>query len=193
MRLHVLSGGALAIAAALAVLVGASLGLEMEHVALLGLALGAVVGLVPQGRSLHRLLGFATGFALAWVGYLLRAAVLPDSTSGRAVAVLLVVVGCAVVHLLSRGRLPLWASLVGVTALVGAYEETYTAAPSQVAPQSMTAATAVLLAVALGYVVSTLFDPDVTAGVGPAEDRSAQDIDAQETTSVDEPMTESVR
>lgn len=193
MRLNVLSGGALAVVAAVAVLVGASLGLEIEHVALLGLALGAVVGLVPQGRSLHRLLGFAAGFGLAWVGYLLRAAVLPDSTSGRAVAVLLVLLGCTLVYLVSRGRLPLWASLVGVAALVGAYEETYTAAPSQVAAQSMTAATTVLLAVAVGYVVSAVSVPDAAAGVRAAGERPARNHDDHDTTSIDELLTEPVR
>ena len=191
MRLNVLSGGALAVVAAVAVLVGASLGLEIEHVALL--ALGAVVGLVPQGRSLHRLLGFAAGFGLAWVGYLLRAAVLPDSTSGRAVAVLLVLLGCTLVYLVSRGRLPLWASLVGVAALVGAYEETYTAAPSQVAAQSMTAATTVLLVVAVGYVVSAVFAPDAGAGVRAAGQRPAKNHDDHHTTSIDELLTEPVR
>jgi hypothetical protein len=176
MRLNVLSGGALAVAAAVAVLAGASLGLEMEHVALLGLALGAVVGLVPQGRPLHRLLGFASGFVIAWVGYLLRAAVLPDSTSGRAVA------ACTLVYLLTRGRLPLWASLVGVAALVGAYEETYTAAPSQVADQSLSAATTILLAVAVGYLVSAVVAPDAGGRT-----------DHEDTLSIDELMTEPVR
>jgi hypothetical protein len=184
MRQSILVGGVLAAIAAVAVLLGAAFGLDIEHVALLGIALGAVVGLVPQGRSANRLLGFVGGFALAWVGYGLRAAALPDSAGGRAVAVVLVVLACAVVAMATRGTLPLWSTLVGVAAMVGAYEETYTAAPSQFVDQSLSAATAVLLAVALGYVVSALFTPD--AEPAPSKRRHADDQDVH---SIDELMT----
>ncbi len=188
MRLDILSGAALAITAAAAVVLGAFFGLELDHVALLGIALGAVVGLVPQGRSIHRLAGFGAGFGLAWTGYALRAAVLPDSTSGRAVAVLAVVLGCLLVHLASRHTVPPWSALVGVAAMVGAYEETYTAAPSQFVDQSMSAATTVLLTAAIGYLVSALFVPDAV----PAQD-SPHTAAEQDTQSIDELMTESAR
>jgi len=168
-RLDILSGGALAAAVALTVLAGVAFGLELDHVALLGVALGAAVGLVPQGRSAHRLAGFAGGLALAWVGYLLRAAVLPDSASGRVVAALVVVLGCLVVHLVSRHRVPVWSALVGVAALVGAYEETFTAAPPRFLDQSVSAATTVLLAAAAGYLVSAFFAPD------PASERTSRE------------------
>jgi hypothetical protein len=170
------------------VLLGAFFGLELDHVALLGMALGAVVGLVPHGRAVHRLVGFGAGFAVAWIAYLMRAAVLPDSTSGRAVAVLAVVLACVLVTVVSRHRVALWAPLVGVAALVGSYEEAYTAAPSQVVDTSMTSATAVLLAGAVGFLVSTLFTAE------PLSDRAAPPAaDEQETHSIDELMTESAR
>jgi hypothetical protein len=188
MRLDILSGGALAGIAAISVLLGAFFDLELDHVALLGVALGAVVGLVPQGRSVHRLLGFAGGFASAWIGYALRAAALPDSTSGRAVAVLVVVLACLLVHLAARQRVPLWSTLVGVAALVGAYEETYTAAPARFVDQSASAATTVLLAAAVGYLVSALFVPDREPGVAP---RRAPEPEALHP--IDELMTESAR
>ena len=170
MRLDILSGGALAVTAAVTVLLGDLLGFELDHVALLGVALGAVVGLVPQGRSVYRLAGFGAGLALGWLAYMLRAAVFPDSASGRAVAVAAVVLGCLLVHLVSRHRLQLWTTLVGVAAMVGAYEETFTAAPPQFVDQSTSAVTTVLLASAVGYLVSVLFVSD------PATEKAGGDV-----------------
>ena len=74
MRRNLLAGLCLAVAAGLLVVVGAALDLELESVALLGAALGAVVALVPDRTPLVRLGGFAAGFVAALVGYVLRAA-----------------------------------------------------------------------------------------------------------------------
>jgi len=188
-RLEILSGVALAFAAALAVMLGALFGLDLDHAALLGVALGAVVGLVPQGRSVHRLAGFGAGLGLAWVGYLLRAAVLPDSESGRAVAAAAVVLGCLLIHLVSRHRLPGWSMLVGVAALVGAYEETFTAAPPQFLDQSVSAVTTVVLAAAVGYLVSAVFVPDPKPDAAPDGDES----DSAPGHTLDDLMTETPR
>ena len=62
--------------------------------ALLGAALGAVVALVPDRTPLVRLGGFAAGFVAAFIGYVLRAALLPDTSAGRAVAVVIVLLLC---------------------------------------------------------------------------------------------------
>ena len=98
-----------------AVIIGLSnlLGLDLEHVALLGAALGGVLGLVPHRPAWGKVAGFLAGFLLAWLGFALRAAVLPDSSAGRAVAAFVVVALIAVVAAVSRGRLPLWSGLVG--------------------------------------------------------------------------------
>ena len=103
---------------------------ELQGVALLGAALGGTLGLVPDRSPAHRVGGFAVGFVAAWLGYALRAAVLPDATSGRAVAVLLVLLVCLAVAAGTRGRLPLWSTLLGAAAMTGAYEATYTADPT---------------------------------------------------------------
>ena len=47
---------------------------------------------------------------------------------------------------------------MGAAAIVGAYEETYTNAPSQFIHESPTAATTVLLAAALGYVATAFHE-----------------------------------
>jgi hypothetical protein len=155
-----LVGSVLTLAAMGVVFVSAWLDLELESVALLGVALGAVVALVPDRSPLMRLAGFAGGFVAAWIGYLVRAAMLPDSTGGRAVAVGLVVVLAFAIAALAMGRIPLWSTLLGAGAFAGAFEYTYAAAPPEVATTSVSAATALLLTAAAGYLATALVAPD---------------------------------
>jgi hypothetical protein len=156
MRRGLLVGLVLAVFAALIIGLGQLFGLDLQHVALLGAALGGVLGLVPHQPPLGKLGGFLVGFVVAWIGFALRAAVLPDSASGRAVAAFIVVAIIGVACAVSLGRLPLWSALLGAAAIVGAYEETYTNAPSQFLRESPAAGTTVLLAVALGYLAASL-------------------------------------
>ncbi|HET8595890.1 MAG TPA: hypothetical protein VFM07_11630 [Intrasporangium sp.] len=179
------SGLVLAAIAALVIALSDVLGLDLQHVALLGAALGGVVGLVPHRPDWGRLAGFGVGFAVAWIGFALRAAVLPDAASGRAVAAFVVVALLAVVAAVSGGRLPLWSGLIGAAAIVGAYEETYTNAPSQFVAESPTAATTVLLAAALGYLATTLLPavrpearPDVPDHPEPASPTAGSGVEA---------------
>lgn len=111
---------------------------------------------MPDRGLVARVVGFAAGFGIAWVGYGVRAGLLPDTVGGRAVTVVLVLALCTVVAATTLGRLPLWTTLVGVAAMVGSYEEAYAAAPSQFLDTSLSAATTVLLAAALGFVTSAL-------------------------------------
>lgn len=150
------SGLVLAVTTALAIGLSDLLGLDLQHVALLGAALGGALALVPHPSELGRLAGFFLGFFAAWLGYALRAAVLPDAAAGRALAALLVVAVVAVVAAASASRIPFWSGLIGVAALVGAYEEAYTSAPSQFVTDSTKAATAILLAAAIGYLATSL-------------------------------------
>lgn len=159
MRRTLLAGLVLAVAAVLVVWVSAVFELELENVALLGAALGAVVALVPDRTPLSRLGGFAAGFVIAWLGYFLRAAVLPDTVSGRAVAVFLVVMLCVLAAALSMGRLSLWSVLLGTAALTGAYEFTFAAAPPEVASTSLSTATTLLFNVAVGFLAAAFLAP----------------------------------
>ena len=156
MRRGLVVGLLLAVFAALIIGLGQLFGFDLQHVALLGAALGGVLGLVPHQTPLGKLGGFLLGFVVAWIGFALRAAVLPDSAGGRAVAAFIVVGVLGVVCAISMGKLPLWSALVGAAAIVGAYEETYTNAPSQFLKESPGAGTTVLLAVALGYLAASL-------------------------------------
>ena len=156
MRRSMIAGLVLAVLAALVISVGELLGLDLEHVALLGGAIGGALGLVPHRLAWGRVAGFLVGFVAAWIGFALRAAFLPDSSNGRAVAAFIVIVICTLACAASGKRLPLWSALLGVAAIVGAYEEMYTNAPSQFIAQSPEAATTVLLAAALGYLGTSL-------------------------------------
>src|SRR5689334_18720518 len=67
-RRTLVAGGSLALAAGLLADQGSVLGADLPHTALLGAALGAVVGLVPDRTVAGRTGAFLTGFASAWVG-----------------------------------------------------------------------------------------------------------------------------
>jgi hypothetical protein len=163
MRKSLLSGCLLAVFAALIVWLGQLLGLDLQHVALLGAALGGVLGLVPHQHGWGKLGGFAVGFVVAWLGFALRAAVLPDAASGRAVAAFLVILVCVVASAASRERLPLWSTLIGAVAIVAAYEESYTNSPSDFLNDSPAAATTVLLAAAMGYLAIAVLGESLAA------------------------------
>jgi hypothetical protein len=173
MRATLLAGVTLAVAAVLVVLVSSALDLQLESVALLGAALGAVVALVPDRTPLVRLGGFAAGFVAAWIGYAVRTLALPDTAGGRAVAVGLVILLCVGITAASLDRLPLWTTLLGTAALAGAYEFTYAAAPPELASTSLSTATTLLLNVAVGFLAAALVAPSAAAGIRRPARRAA--------------------
>ena len=161
MRRHVPAGIFLAVLASLLVLLSDTLGLDAQGITLLGAAIGGALGLVPDRSALQRIGGFAVGFGAAWIGYLLRAALLPDAASGRAVAVLLVLLGCLAVAMATRGRLPLWASLLGAAAMAGSYESVYAGDPTAFLTTAPASASAVLVAVGAGFLATALLAPRI--------------------------------
>jgi hypothetical protein len=160
MRRELLIGGCLALAAALLILASDWLDLELETVAVLGAGAGAVVALVPSGSAATRLLGFLAGFVVAWLGFLLRAALLPDTSAGRAVAAAVIVLLCTGVTLATARRLRLWAVLLGMAAFTGAYEYTYNAAPPEILSTSVSAATSLLLSAGVGWLAVSWLAPE---------------------------------
>ncbi len=177
MRKTTFVGGVLAISAFLVVILGDLLDLKLEPVALLGVALGAVIGLVPDRRPSMRLAGFGIGLVVAWIGFIVRAGLLPDSAAGRAVTVAVVIALVTVVAAASANRLPLWSLLVGAAAMAGAYEYTFAAAPPEVATTSLSTATALLVTAGVGYLVVALTAPrtDAPSATAPRETRSDAD------------------
>ena len=185
MRRDIYIGVSLAVAILIAMLVSAWLDLDLEATILVGAVAGAVVGLVPDRSTAMRLAGFAAGFVLGWVSYLLRASQLPDTDGGRAVAVALVVLLCLAVTLASKGRVPYWVTLLGAAAFSGAYEFTYAEAPPEVVSTSLTVATAMIVNVAIGFLAVAWVGPEPA----PRVIRRARHTDPQdETVSLDRIM-----
>jgi hypothetical protein len=168
-RRTLLAGAVLAAAAALLVAFGDSFGLDASRFALLGAAVGAVLGLVPSRLAAERAAAWAVGFLVAWLGYAVRLALLPDTPSGRAVAAAIVVLAVAAVAALSFGRLPLWAGLLGVASMTGGYEVTAVEAPLSFTTDSVTAATTVALAASVGFLITSLMVRVVPAPTAPGE------------------------
>ncbi|HET6625576.1 MAG TPA: hypothetical protein VFG63_04245 [Nocardioidaceae bacterium] len=160
MRKTLLAGLVLALAAVVVVWLSATFDLDLESAALLGAALGAVIALVPDRSPLVRLAGFAGGFVAAFIGYVMRATLLPDTAGGRAVAVAVVVILCVAITAASMNRLPLWTTLLGTAALAGAYEFTYAAAPPEMASTSVSTATTLLFNVAVGFLAAAIVAPN---------------------------------
>lgn len=189
MRRTLLTGLLLAAATGLTVLVGEALDLEVEAVALLGVATGAIVALVPDQTASRRLASYALGFVVAYVGYLVRAAATPDTSAGRAVVATLVVALCVGAFALSGGRLPLWSALLGSASFAGAYEYTYTQAATRVLDTSVTSATALVLCVAVGFLVAAALQPAGAAGVTTSSAHTpAPDTDSADTNPLDDMM-----
>ncbi len=179
MNSRVIKGVVLAVFGALTIALGHVFGLDLDQVALLGLTLGAVIGLVPDRSLVERMIGFAVGFALAWIGYGLRAGMLPDTATARAVVVFGVIVVAMLICVATGSRIPLWSALIGMAAMVGAYEQTYAATPSLFVSDSPTAATTVLLACAMGVIGSMLLGEDVVhTREGEAASRHKSEVSA---------------
>ena len=198
MRRTLLAGVLLAVAAVLVVLVSSTFGLELESVALLGWLSGRWWHLVPDRSPAVRLGGFAAGFVIAWIGYLAArrrcSRTPPAAVRSRSGLVVLLCVGVTAV---SRGRIPLWSTLLGAAALSGAYEFTFAAAPPEVVTTSMSTATALLFNVAVGFLVVALVAPPEAAGPPRPVARRDDDVDPtpehEETTHLDEFMMEKTK
>lgn len=155
MRRTAIGGAILAVIAFLLILFGETLDLELERVALTGAALGAVVALVPDRPPLFRAIGFAAGFLVGVGGYGLRAGLLPDTSFGRALAALVVLLLLMGIAVATGTRVPLWSLLVGAAAMTAAYETTFMVTPSAFPYEAPTAATQMALAAGVGYLAAS--------------------------------------
>lgn len=163
MRKNLLVSLVLAVTAVAVVFVSDWFDLELESVALLGIAIGAVIAIVPDRSPFMRLAGFGGGVVLTLIAYLVRAGLLPDSAGGRATYVALVILLVTGLATLSGDRLPMWATLLGAATFAGAYELTYTAAPPEVASSSVSMLTALVMTVAIGFVAASATVPAAPA------------------------------
>jgi hypothetical protein len=155
MRGNLLCGLALAVLAGVIALLSGPLSLQTTW----PLLLGAAVALVSTRNMAGRLSAFVIGLAATWVGFALRAAVLPDIPTGRALAAAIPVLLVTAAAAASAGRLPLWAGLAGMAAFAGAYDAAFRASPTDFMTQSVAAMTSVLLASAVGVLAGAALAP----------------------------------
>jgi hypothetical protein len=184
MRRSIVAGLLLAAATSVLILISDPLSLNVEQFALIGVLMGALLGLMTDIAVWDRLAGFGIGLVAAWVTYGLRASFLPDSSGGRAVAVVGLLAFLVLIVWLVGGRLHLVPMLIGVAALAGAYELTFLDAPPRFLEESSVAVTGVLLAAAVGFactvLASSLIGPDrVPAGRHREGDGDGDDTEAE--------------
>lgn len=160
MRNTLVTGVLLAAAVLFTVLLGSWFDLETNETALLGVASGAVVVLAAPAGHVGRSLGaFVLGVFLTLIGYVVRAALLPDTSGGVAAFGVIVILLCTLAAVATRQRLTLWALLLGAASFAGAFETAYNAAPPQVATTSMTTLTTLALCAAVGFLAASLAAP----------------------------------
>lgn len=152
-----LFGAACAVLAAIFIFAGAALGLALPNV-LYGIAAGAVLGLVRLQSPLGRAGAFLVGYAFGVIYFVLSATVLPSTPAGVTVATIVVILVCTLISALTRDRMPLWAMFLGAMTFVGAYWASYASSPWLLPTQSVQLATAVLLTVAAGFLVTLLVE-----------------------------------
>ena len=179
MRNSLLVGIALTLTAVAVFLVSGALDLDLEPVALLGLAAGLILAVSSDRSAAGRVTAFAAGIAFALVGYATRALVLPDSDGGRAVAVAVVLLLVTLMATLTANRLPLWAGVLGAGSFAGVYDRVYTNAPAELLTTGVETLTVLLLAVAAGFLTGTLTRPAVAAPVAAESDAASTTVPAQ--------------
>lgn len=166
MRNTLIVGALLAVGGGLAVWLSGQLDLGLAPHILLGVAVGAVTVLVADHSLMSRVIGLFGGVVIGLVGYFVRAALLPDTEGGRAVAVFITLALVTVAAAALAGRIPFWALLLGAGTFAGAYEAVYAADPPLVAETAVSTLTALLVALGIGLLVSVLAAPAGLAGVG---------------------------
>ncbi len=152
-----LVGAVLAVAAAVALILGDGLGWDLDPYILVGVGAGAILGVVVDRGPVGRILAFLAGIVVTAVGYALRAAVLPDNTNARALAAVIVILLIALIAGAARKWLPFWAGLVGMVALAGAYEEEFTRSPGSLLTTLPPALASVLITAAVGFAATVFF------------------------------------
>gem|GEM_PF-6357748 len=156
----IIVGAALGAAAAVGLVLTGLFGWSLDAVVLVGAGAGGILGLVADRGPVQRVLAFLVGMLVASVGYALRAAVLPDNTTARALVAFLVIALIGVIAGVSGSRLPLWAGLLGAVALAGAYEEAFTDSPGSLLTTLPIWLTAVLFMAAVGFAATVFFGRD---------------------------------
>src|SRR5271169_6852557 len=170
----VLIGGlVLAVFAGVIYLLPDQLGTPAIAYTVFGLAIGAVVGMLPDADPVARLMGFTLGLLLAFASYVVRGGFLPYTkwwSAGVVVLLLAIITGIAV---LFRSITWFASMLLGAGILYGVVELQFQAAPSAYLASLALAFLSILFSFGLGYMVTTVLGVKLVstsrAGTAPSD------------------------
>ena len=157
MRRTLLFGAVVSVLAFGVIMFGQLLGLNLQNV-LVGMSLGAALGLVRTSSPLTRMGAFLIGFVAGLAFYLLRLGIFPSTWLGNAIAVVITLMLLTVIAALTRDRIPLWAMFIGTACFAGAYNGYFTSTPWLLETQAVSVAATMLFSVAAGFVVALLVE-----------------------------------
>ena len=166
------SGLALFGASAVAILLDSLLGLGLGF-ALLGIAIGGVLGLVQDGPVLGRLIGYLIGVVVVLAAYLGRVLVGNSSDLGLLAGAAVIIGLLTLMATATKNWLPLWAGLLGAVTVIGAYEAAFEEAPQNILSELLPEVSTALVPVALAF-LATLWFSASGGGEGPPPPQQEQ-------------------
>jgi hypothetical protein len=170
----VLIGGlVLAVFAMGAYMLQDQLGTPAIAYAVFGLAIGAVVGMLPDADPVARLMGFILGLLLAFASYVVRGGYLPYTKWWSAAVVLVLLAIITGIAVLFRSATWFASMLLGAGILYGMVELQFQAAPSAYFDSLALAFLSLLFSFGLGYFVTTVLGIKLVsasrAGTAPSD------------------------
>jgi hypothetical protein len=151
-----IGGLLLAVAALVIYLLPGELGTPAIAYTVLGLAAGAVVGLLPHANPVALLFGFVLGLLLAFASFVVRGGLLPYTKLSSALVVLVLLAIITGITALFRSSAWFVSMLLGAGTFYGAVEVTFQAAPSAYLATSAVALVSILFSFGIGYMISAL-------------------------------------
>jgi len=170
----ILIGGLLlAVFAVVAYLLPDQFGAPAIAYTVLGLAVGAIVGLLPDADPVARLMGFTLGLLLAFASFVVRGGFLPYTKWWSAAVVLVLLAIITGITALFRSSTWFVSMLLGAGILYGIVELQFQAAPSAYLASSAVAFLSILFSFGIGYMVSAVLGiklvPASRAGAAPSD------------------------
>jgi hypothetical protein len=180
--LFLIAGVALAVFALVLYLIPGVVGTQAVSYTVAGLAIGVVVGMLPNADPITKVMGFTLGLFLADTTYLVRGGLLPYTKASSVVVVPLMLLVITGITALFRSTAWFVSMLLGAGTLYALVEIEFQAAPSAYLVTSSLALLSILLSFGIGYMVSVLLGLTLTPPSAAAADSDAQTQPTEPTT-----------
>lgn len=152
MRRTLLIGLACCLSASVVFIVSQLLALPAQDV-LVAVAGGTVLASVGQASPIQRYVSFLIGMVSGLVYFAALAALVPGTWMGGLVATCAAILLCTLISAATKGRLPLWAMLLGMVLFAATYKPLFSLELWMFESQSIMIACWLLFAVTCGYLV----------------------------------------